>query len=360
LKDIEISFFGPGIGECIVSHLGNNQWMIVDSCLDPSTRAPIALQYLNQKGVNVATDVKLFLISHWHDDHISGASEVLRACKSAKFVCSAALRCNEFVTLVSRYQSRSMMISSGVDEFAKIIGELESRSKSKKVIIGPDTWALADKRIFFLPNHGIEVFTLSPSDAALTHSFSSFAKLIPTLKSTKNRVIDLYPNHAAVCVWINLGKDLKILLGADLEVHREDSFGWKAIFTSNTRPAGKVLVIKVPHHGSSNSYLKEIWTELIDPDPIAVITPFTKGEKPLPTDLDLKNIRQHSKRTYCTGSRTGGKHIKRDSSVEKTLKEFAKSHRVVTGKMGRVTVTFPDSANITGVQVSIQDPAHRL
>jgi len=83
LKDIEISFFGPGIGECIVSHLGNNQWMIVDSCLDPSTRAPIALQYLNQKGVNVATDVKLFLISHWHDDHISGASEVLRACKSA-------------------------------------------------------------------------------------------------------------------------------------------------------------------------------------------------------------------------------------------------------------------------------------
>ncbi|MEW6376035.1 MAG: hypothetical protein AB1502_09655 [Thermodesulfobacteriota bacterium] len=65
--------------------------MIVDSCLDRNTRTPIALQYLQELGVNIATDVKLFIITHWHDDHIRGASSILASCHNAKFICSDAL-----------------------------------------------------------------------------------------------------------------------------------------------------------------------------------------------------------------------------------------------------------------------------
>ena len=42
-SEIEVSLFGPGYGESIVLHLGENLWLIVDSCLDPLTRDPAPL-----------------------------------------------------------------------------------------------------------------------------------------------------------------------------------------------------------------------------------------------------------------------------------------------------------------------------
>src|SRR5262245_58961005 len=50
--EVEISLFGPGIGECSVVHLGGGQWMVVDSCIDRSTRRPVALEYLAEIGVD--------------------------------------------------------------------------------------------------------------------------------------------------------------------------------------------------------------------------------------------------------------------------------------------------------------------
>ena len=33
-REIEVSLFGPGYGECVLVHLGEGQWMIVDSCVE--------------------------------------------------------------------------------------------------------------------------------------------------------------------------------------------------------------------------------------------------------------------------------------------------------------------------------------
>ena len=41
--ELEISLFGPGRGECVVVHLGNNDWLVVDSCLDNTSSQPVAL-----------------------------------------------------------------------------------------------------------------------------------------------------------------------------------------------------------------------------------------------------------------------------------------------------------------------------
>ncbi len=64
--EIEISIFGPGIGECILLHLGDNEWIVVDSCIDRITHGPIGIKYLKDLNVNLATSVKLFIITHWH------------------------------------------------------------------------------------------------------------------------------------------------------------------------------------------------------------------------------------------------------------------------------------------------------
>jgi len=31
--EIEVSIFGPGYGECIVIHIGNNEWVVIDCIL---------------------------------------------------------------------------------------------------------------------------------------------------------------------------------------------------------------------------------------------------------------------------------------------------------------------------------------
>ena len=69
--ELEVSVFGPGIGECIVVHLGRHEWIIVDSCCDTDNE-PAATKYLKEIGIDTASEVKLIVASHWYDDHIRG------------------------------------------------------------------------------------------------------------------------------------------------------------------------------------------------------------------------------------------------------------------------------------------------
>jgi hypothetical protein len=55
--EIEISLFGPGFGESIVVHAGNDHWIIVDSCIDADSGRPAALAYLDSIKVDVSSAV---------------------------------------------------------------------------------------------------------------------------------------------------------------------------------------------------------------------------------------------------------------------------------------------------------------
>jgi len=54
VDELEVSVFGPGVGECVLVHFGEGEWMVVDSCLDRATSRPAALDYLTELGVDVA------------------------------------------------------------------------------------------------------------------------------------------------------------------------------------------------------------------------------------------------------------------------------------------------------------------
>jgi len=99
LDELEVSVFGPGTGECIVAHLGNDEWMVVDSCLGKVSKRSVALDYLEEINVPVSA-VRVIAITHWHDDHTRGIAGVLRACPNAVFFCPSALRTEEFLTTV--------------------------------------------------------------------------------------------------------------------------------------------------------------------------------------------------------------------------------------------------------------------
>jgi glyoxylase-like metal-dependent hydrolase (beta-lactamase superfamily II) len=125
--ELEISLFGPGIGESIVAHLGDGDWIVVDSCKDRKSRQPVALQYLNSLGVDVANKVKLVVATHWHDDHIKGLAEVLRAAEKAEFVSSAAYLFRDLVRIVK--VGAEVSLSPATKEFGEIIELLLDRKK---------------------------------------------------------------------------------------------------------------------------------------------------------------------------------------------------------------------------------------
>ena len=91
---------GGGYGESQVIHLGENHWIVIDSCEDPKTKMCLPLDYLQKRGVDTSTDVKMIICTHWHDDHIRGMGRLLQSCESAVFVMAKATDRDKFLRLI--------------------------------------------------------------------------------------------------------------------------------------------------------------------------------------------------------------------------------------------------------------------
>lgn len=318
--EIEVSLFGPGYGESVLLHIGANKWIIIDSCIDPISELPAPLSYLRKINIDPAVAVKQIVATHWHDDHIRGLSMILKECALAKFVCSVAQRSKEFLTLVSAYGNRSMMESTGVNEFYEILKILQQRNI-------PPKFAIADRPLWQKdpqhrdPNQSAEIYALSPSDASVLLAQLDISKLIPEVGETKRRIPTLRPNHASVVLLLKIGED-SILLGGDLEETGNSRTGWIAIINSNTRPQGKASFFKIPHHGSVTADNSQIWSEILEPEPISALTPFAIGNVFLPTKKDVLRICNRTGKAFSTGILKYPKLKSRPKMVEKQLKEM--------------------------------------
>ena len=131
VDEFEISIFGPGIGECILMHLGNGEWFVIDSCRLPGSKSSAALEYLDALGIEPASAIKRILAPHWHDDHVKGMSEIVRRCPNALFAMSAALESDQFNQLVFEIEEHNKLVAatSTASEFAEILEEVERRGK---------------------------------------------------------------------------------------------------------------------------------------------------------------------------------------------------------------------------------------
>ena len=179
---------------------------------------------------------------------------------------------------------------------------------------------------------GAEIFALSPSDAAYYLAKEELGAALSAIKGGR-RPVTQGPNQLSIVLWLKVGV-LDILLGADLEHVSEPTRGWLAITRSNERPIGRAGFFKVPHHGSQNADCSECWTELLSPEPIAVLTPHAPSR--LPTQADIERICVGSSSVYLTSDHTSYGLPRRDNAVEKTMRGMAISRRALAGQMGHV------------------------
>ena len=205
---------GGGYGESQVIHLGKGDWIVIDSCINPNTKKSLPLEYLESIGVNLKTDVKLILCTHWHDDHIKGISDLLDRCEAATFSIAKATDKKKFLRLIgldSRKNEFDTSISS-TNEFSRCLNIIESR----KLIIRQ---AIEDRLIISRDeiDFKYEVYSLSPSDYVMEKFDGEISTLISDFGNTNKKIIIETPNDKSVALFIKVNS-IRVLLGSDLEV----------------------------------------------------------------------------------------------------------------------------------------------
>ena len=318
LDQIELCVFGPGYGECCVVHLGDDAWIVVDSCINSHTKKPVALEYLESIGVGF-DKVQYVVATHWHDDHVRGMADQLKAFSHARFCASSALTNKEFLATVVAYEERHNIAGgSGVSELSRVIDILQSRRGTTS-----PTRACPGRRILTLPGSGAlperVVQTLSPSDKQFDLFLLQVGGLMPQPFKTRIRVPDQSPNDISIAIHIAIGDDQALLLGADLEESGDPELGWSAILASANRPAPQALIFKIPHHGSETGHCARVWQEMLIKDPVSIVTPWNRN-KGLPTAADIQRISNLTYAGFCTSSQHQSP-AKRSHSVEKQIKE---------------------------------------
>ena len=335
--EIEVSIFGPGFGECIVAHLGNGDWIVVDSCLVPGTTTPVALKYFEGIGLD-PTCVKLVVLTHWHSDHIAGAAQLIEKCKPDKICVPAAFRAKEFAEFVASHSDLNADTRKSAS--AEILAIFKAAADQQIALM----LAVANRCIFQAEDDGIKIVltSLSPSDAQVFQSLLEFSNDVMPTGKTKIRIAPHSPNNNSIVLHLSVN-ETAILLGGDLEITANNDSGWQAIVDSTEKPTQKADLFKIPHHGSANGHHDQVWDDMLEDKPIAVATPYSKGKK-LPTNSDIDRIEKVSGEFYLTSPPLGHGKQKHDYEVEKFLKDFGfKFHRNLT-QLGHVRArkTSPD------------------
>lgn len=331
---LEISLFGPGYGEALAIHIGKGRWVLVDSCLNPDN-TPAAMAYL--AGLERAEVVQI-VATHWHDDHIRGISRLIEAAPDAQVVISSVLSRKEFLKLVAIHRGGVLANTSGIDEFAAVLRCLQRR-KAGNARFGAPTCAVADRLLLrdldaLGEARPVSLYALSPSDAAILQAQLAFSQMMPVARAAKRRVASPRPNHASVALWLEAGEH-RVLLGADLERTTDVETGWSAIAQRSTVVAGATAeVFKLPHHGSETGHAEEVWDGLVR-DSTALLTPFNRGKKPLPTEEDLARIASRSREVLLTARPRTAK-LRRPASTQKMINAVVRSMSPVNAGWGHV------------------------
>jgi len=341
---LEVSLFGPGYGESVVIHAGEEDWLIIDSCVLNDKKTPAALSYLMAIGVDPSTAVKLILATHWHDDHIRGIAHLYRACNKAIFSCSQALNKEDFITLAYVALENAKTETSGTDEFTSVLQELGMRGDSP-------VWAIADRPLW---NREIginsKLWALSPSNRIVSQSFQSVGQNLIPDKSPTKRIPPPEINHGAVVSLLKVG-DIAVLLGADLENTTSMNAGWSAVIGSHSRPKFRAKIYKVSHHGSASSDSPEIWSELLENQPIAILTPFSRGNSNLPTTHDIQRLNSHTSQVFTTKILASKRAITGSGPIARTKREALRHCHKLTMVPGHVRVRIDIKTRVENIDL---------
>jgi beta-lactamase superfamily II metal-dependent hydrolase len=262
--------------------------------------------------------VRLIVATHWHADHVKGMADLVRACSKAQFVCSGAIRSDEFKQIVARFSSEEVGAPRPpLSEVKRCFEAIASRkgTTAYKPADFANAHQILDK--FIVNSRRIEVMALSPSAQDRLNALEAFASYFVPVDEPALGLSPTSQNHASVVIAVSLDNE-HILLGADLECTGSQYTGWNAVVASTIRPQAMATLFKVPHHGSSNAQSIDVWKKMLVPSASAVVTPYASSQLPRPEGVQWLTAR--TTEAYLTSVPAGAR-VRRRPEVERTIKE---------------------------------------
>ena len=268
---LEITLLGRGVGESCVVHLGDGEWMIVDSFLE--AKVPAARLYLDAMGVP-RDAISVIVISHFHADHYRGVHLLHDYFSDARLMITEALAAPHFLSLYNDLNDRPFL-----DQLPSTLKRAGQR------VVGAVTPGLRRLKAGTYVHRGelCEVLALSPTEAAVAESDRGLAQAIASLDRTvvTSRLRD--DNRCSVVLHVAASWGAGLLC-ADLVADTND-LGWRAILDEPTNHnLDKAQLVKAPHHGSANADDPAMWKELVDGDPTITVAPYWPSSLPSPAD----------------------------------------------------------------------------
>ena len=88
-------------------------------------------------------------------------------------------------------------------------------------------------------------------------------------------------------------------------------------------------MFKVPHHGSSNAHVPDVWRVMVEKDCFAVVVPWRGGGRALPTRAQAEDILRETRHSFITSlaGRSVRPRRRSDQAVGRILRRSASKFR---------------------------------
>jgi len=200
--------------------------------------------------------------------------------------------------------------------------------------------ALAGKTLLTLSDDpAVTIKALSPSDAGFVAAVAQLRSVpAPTEGAAKLRPPKINTNDASVVISVRVGQEELLLLGADLEERGSPNLGWQAVVGDWSLSNGKHKVFKVPHHGSSNGHLNEVWEKMLVRDATCIVTSFVHGNSVVPERQDCERLASLTKHAFLTTHPSRGKFKTQNRAISRIIQDYTRSFCELGSKFGHVRV----------------------
>lgn len=306
-NELEISIFGPGYGESIVLYIPQIGWGIIDSCVlqDKKRTVVLPLEYLLSLLKPQFPKLAFVILTHPHEDHYKGIDQVLQKYPGGtERVCwYEGNGVRELKTYIVQQKVGWRQVLPGLVEIFNALNEaVKSGAQQRRLSEMTEVFEQKNIKIEGYGTTDIRMMALSPSAASTQKYVEKLFEAFPQPGAPVLPIKDEAHNLISVALLLKLG-DLQIVLGSDVENGLDDYTGWKGIVFNRDCPDLWANLVKVAHHGSENGFNSFAWEKHCSKKkPLAVITPFCKGNVILPKEKDVEKLKEFSEKVGLTSS----------------------------------------------------------
>jgi hypothetical protein len=250
---------------------------------DPETNP--TLKFLRESGVD---KLEFLCLTHPHDDHYRGMSQILETFPVEYFWYFGAQSAAHFKQLVNYLRHEAIRtgyqeaIDAG-DEYTRIWSLVQVGRKAGKMRLKASRPGIPLYPIPTDLDAGFQIVGLAPSDNQAHDYHQAFAICFDDQGRFRERLPHSHHNRISVGLRVKFGAT-RIILGGDVEKP-----GWLDVMQEVREVDLAAHLVKVSHHGSENGYCEGLWSRFsTERKPFAVVTSYAAQN--LPNGRALEHI----------------------------------------------------------------------